>query len=395
MKKNCSLFFLLCLLFWSTNAFANFPIAGQLGVRTSRYNSQSFKRTFNQPLQAGKTTAGSYQVSYRRSSIVTPASISTADFASHLNVGNQRSFQYAEVSGGTISMDIGGIDVEGVSPQIWNLPDLSTYNAATRTLNHIPVAEAIGASDFPETTHALKWADSNQYEFYQLSDVDLFFLGYIEDATATKPQTFDYYSTLSPVPLDLGDGFTGIITFIYEGESEPDSIEYHQFYDVVGYGTLNTANRGSDDALKLIFTEQEFVYKNGAVVEQSEYSEIVWYSKKGLYVRAGINDPWNSEGVVDLQYVEYQYLTTEVPVAPSVLTATVQSAGTVNLQWVDNSVNETGFQVQRSLSSAVDNTGAFTTVDATFSLGANATQFTDSGLPAGQTYYYQIRAMKN
>src|SRR5262249_50776177 len=37
-----------------------------------------------------------------------------------------------------------------------------------------------------------------------------------------------------------------------------------------------------------------------------------------------------------------------VPAAPSNLTATKPGAGQINLSWTDNSLNETGFTVQRS-----------------------------------------------
>jgi PA14 domain/Fibronectin type III domain len=75
-----------------------------------------------------------------------------------------------------------------------------------------------------------------------------------------------------------------------------------------------------------------------------------------------------------------------VPTAPDSLSATT-SGTSVSLTWADRSANETGFVVER----ATD--GGFTTGFTTFNLGANATSYTDTGLAAGTTYYYRVRAV--
>jgi fibronectin type 3 domain-containing protein len=73
-----------------------------------------------------------------------------------------------------------------------------------------------------------------------------------------------------------------------------------------------------------------------------------------------------------------------LPAPPTNLMATAASATAVKLSWADNSSTETGFNVERS----VDNI-TFTQIA---QLGANATTFTDSGLSAGTTYFYRVRA---
>jgi hypothetical protein len=72
--------------------------------------------------------------------------------------------------------------------------------------------------------------------------------------------------------------------------------------------------------------------------------------------------------------------------APSALTATAKSASQINLQWSDNSTNETGFMVERSSSSTFSSS-------ATFNVAANATTFSDSGLAGGTTYWYRVKAV--
>jgi len=73
-----------------------------------------------------------------------------------------------------------------------------------------------------------------------------------------------------------------------------------------------------------------------------------------------------------------------VPAAPSGLTATAASSSRINLAWVDNATNETGYSVERSTN------GTTFTVVAT--LGANVTTYANTGLTASTTYSYRVRA---
>lgn len=73
------------------------------------------------------------------------------------------------------------------------------------------------------------------------------------------------------------------------------------------------------------------------------------------------------------------------PTAPSTLTATAAANGTINLNWTDNSNNETGFKIERK-------TGAGGTYAPIVTTAANALSYADSGLAAATTYYYRIRA---
>jgi hypothetical protein len=78
--------------------------------------------------------------------------------------------------------------------------------------------------------------------------------------------------------------------------------------------------------------------------------------------------------------------TTPDPVAaPSGLAANAVSPTRVDLQWLDNSTNETGVSVERSASST------FTSPTVT-ALPANATTYSDTSVSGSQTYYYRVRA---
>jgi mono/diheme cytochrome c family protein len=74
------------------------------------------------------------------------------------------------------------------------------------------------------------------------------------------------------------------------------------------------------------------------------------------------------------------------PAAPSGLAGTPASSTQVNLAWVDNSNNETGFKVERASNSN------FTTGLMTFSIAAGLRAYSDTGLTASTTYYYRVLA---
>jgi titin len=72
------------------------------------------------------------------------------------------------------------------------------------------------------------------------------------------------------------------------------------------------------------------------------------------------------------------------PTAPSSLTATAATSSTINLAWADNATNETSFKIERRIG-----TNAWSEIGTT---GANVTTFADTGLAAGTTYEYRVRA---
>jgi pectate lyase len=73
-----------------------------------------------------------------------------------------------------------------------------------------------------------------------------------------------------------------------------------------------------------------------------------------------------------------------VPAAPSNLAATAASTSQINLSWNDNSSNETGFRIERAVGG-----GTFSQIA---TVGANVRTFSNTGLSAGTTYSYRVRA---
>ncbi|MBN1674989.1 MAG: fibronectin type III domain-containing protein [Kiritimatiellae bacterium] len=72
------------------------------------------------------------------------------------------------------------------------------------------------------------------------------------------------------------------------------------------------------------------------------------------------------------------------PAAPSGLAASAQSSSQIRLTWTDNSGNETGFKLERRPAG-----GSWAQIAQP---GANTTAYTDSGLSAGQSYEFRVRA---
>lgn len=78
-----------------------------------------------------------------------------------------------------------------------------------------------------------------------------------------------------------------------------------------------------------------------------------------------------------------RFTTASLPNAPSNLEAISVTTNAVTLRWVDNATNETSYRVERSIGSP-DN---FVIVG---NLGQNATQYINTTVQQGNTYYYRI-----
>jgi autotransporter-associated beta strand protein len=75
------------------------------------------------------------------------------------------------------------------------------------------------------------------------------------------------------------------------------------------------------------------------------------------------------------------------PAMPSGLTATAVATNQINLAWIDNSTNEDGFNLERSTDGGNYNSLAM--------LAAGVTNYSDTGLSAGTTYYYRVQAFRS
>ena len=87
-------------------------------------------------------------------------------------------------------------------------------------------------------------------------------------------------------------------------------------------------------------------------------------------------------------------VTVAVPAAPSNLTATIASATQVNLSWTDNSNNETGFAVWRSVNAAAaTQIATVTRTPAQGTAMGGAVTYNNTGVAVGNTYAYYVTAL--
>jgi hypothetical protein len=110
------------------------------------------------------------------------------------------------------------------------------------------------------------------------------------------------------------------------------------------------------------------IYQDNSLVTNSMY----FYRVRAFYAKG--NSAYSNEAYATTWFNE-----------PSQLTATAVSHSQINLAWLDNSVNETSFRIERR-------TGADSIYAFIGTAGQNATSFSDSGLSANKTYFYRVRA---
>ena len=79
-----------------------------------------------------------------------------------------------------------------------------------------------------------------------------------------------------------------------------------------------------------------------------------------------------------------------LPLAPTLLVATTgATVGEIDLAWTDNATDEDSYKVERS----DDGVSGWVTIDDT--LAADSVAYTDTGLTAGQVYYYRVSAVND
>jgi carboxypeptidase T len=83
---------------------------------------------------------------------------------------------------------------------------------------------------------------------------------------------------------------------------------------------------------------------------------------------------------------EGQYCSSTPPAAPTSLTASAVSSSQINLTWTDGASAEQGFKIERCTGAGCSDFAQIATV------GANATNYSNTGLTASTSYSYRVRA---
>lgn len=141
--------------------------------------------------------------------------------------------------------------------------------------------------------------------------------------------------------------------------------------------------------------------ETGSVVERCEGAGCSGFAAIGSPVAANVATFNDATAVAGTSYSYRVYatnllgnsaatavvsVTPFLPVAPNGLALTTVSGTQINLTWVDNSLNETGFEIRRC---AGDGCSNFAAID---SVGAGVTAFSDLTVTSGQSYSYSVAA---
>ncbi|MCP4144765.1 MAG: hypothetical protein GY752_05710, partial [bacterium] len=120
-------------------------------------------------------------------------------------------------------------------------------------------------------------------------------------------------------------------------------------------------------------------------VDVASYSDIDCLPNSEYNYRIFSQKTIGAEEFNSAQYTIGMATAMEGPTAPSDLVVTAQSATELLLTWTDNSSNEDLFRISRHTFP----TGTFVDIA---TVGVDATSYLDSGLEAGETYYYRVVA---
>ncbi len=195
-------------------------------------------------------------------------------------------------------------------------------------------------------------------------------INYNDEQTYTGTQTIK--STIT-VPV-VGE----VVTTIEQ------NVEVVQHVD--GYGVVTFPDGKKLNALRVV--EVSTFNNNGQI---STSSTIVLITKTGESVSFTPTNQNETTGVIAIENVSWTTgngtsITAEVPAAPSGLTATPGTTS-IELSWNDNSDNETGFSIERTITG-----GFFALIGNT---AADVTTFTDDNAAPGIEYTYRVRAYNN
>jgi len=207
------------------------------------------------------------------------------------------------------------------------------------------------------------------------------------------------------IPIQ-SSGFVPNVTLVNKSQTENYAFMWEGFINIDVGGTY-TFRSNSDDGSK-IYINTPYSYYATPVVDNDNthgsttpkdgtisltpgvYPIIITYFQKTSSSSIAIS--WKKPGsssfvtIPDNAFKETVSNPANLPAAPSALTAVGLSYKKVALSWADNSNNETGFELSRSL----DPVSGFTTIA---KVAANTTSFQDTIVEPSTKYYYRVRAI--
>ena len=132
--------------------------------------------------------------------------------------------------------------------------------------------------------------------------------------------------------------------------------------NTVGYNTVADVSSTQSGPDTWVYTGTPGQYNQGYVLETEHYPAEESINALVMQIPPGVSS---------------------VPGQPSDLRATVANSSTINLQWTDNSYNETGFEIDRGIN------GVYTQIG---TVGAKVTTYSDTGLTSTANVSYRVKA---
>jgi fibronectin type 3 domain-containing protein len=146
------------------------------------------------------------------------------------------------------------------------------------------------------------------------------------------------------------------------------------------YRRLNTGDPNKWDLIADLGANTK-LYKDGGVTPGNHYSyKVVSYNDNGT-------SSWSNEHDAHTP-TEQQEPQPTAPAAPSGVQVAAKGSNRVDIKWIDNSNNETGFRLYRR-----DNRGDFHGWELIANLAADTTSYVDNGAKADMHYSYKLVAV--
>jgi alpha-tubulin suppressor-like RCC1 family protein len=277
---------------------------------------------------------------------------------------------------------------------------LCTIGGSTTTIPANP--SNLNATATSETTATLEWMDNSTDESSFVIYRSLDWTNYVEIATVSANSTsymddgldcntFYAYKVLAhnSAGYSTNGAYDTITTFACGTATVPNPAT-NLFADAISasqiYLTWND-NSSDETGFRIKRSLDNVTFSNITTVSANSTS----YTDYGLtpntmyyYKVQAYNDEGNATNSNVSSATTMDSITQTIPASPTNLIASATSSTQASLTWNDNSDNENGFVIRRSLDGV-------SYVDAG-SVGANVEVFNDNGLTANTFYYYQVCA---
>lgn len=294
--------------------------------------------------------------------------INVLQTTTNISSGGTYSFGTAQVTSGTqaITFIIGNTGTAPLSLTGTPLVDVTGTNASDFTVTTQPSISTISLAS--TTSFVVTFSPSavgTRTAVLTILNNDT------DEATFTVNITGTGSNLIAPV-ITSKSALTDQVTLQWQ-----DTNTSEQGYAIYRTKATNTVIPPTPGTFKLIFTTQANVTQ---YVDIGLKSKTIYVYK--LQALSGTTDPNSS-------FSDTTVIRTigKIPITPSNLNATTLSQTEIQLEWEDNSTNESGFGVLRS---STGNPGTFSLIA---TANSNVASYIDQDLDSKTTYYYRVRAL--